>query len=793
MAETSTNKSHSRSSSASQSASASSSASEKSKAVAASFPALARLGFARSKRSVPFVQQLEWTDCGAASLCMVMAYHGKQVKLAEVREAMGIGRDGVSAKSILDTAERYGLGGRGIKVDISQLKLLRTGTILHWEFNHFIVFERLVKNGVRVVDPATGPRDVTMADFAKAFTGVAIELTVTPRFTKQKFEKGRLKRYVDELLSEKGLFSRVIVISIALRLVGLVMPLITGMIIDHVVQRADYKLLYVCLAAIGGLTLFNIIADVTRSFVLLHLRIALDTRMTLGFLDHMVSLPFSFFQRRSTGDLMMRVDSNGTVRETVTGKSMSAVIDGLFVIIYAVVIFYVNPTLGVITIVMSFAEALVFLCARPTYQRLLAASLDKQAKAHSYMVQLLGGMETLKCAGSERLGLEKWSNLYTDQLNVTMQQARVSSYVDSIRSAVGSLGPMLILTIGATSVMGGHMSLGMMLAMNSLATSLFGPLSALVGSALDLQLVQSHMDRIDDVLQTPVEQDRDAVVAPPRLRGHITLKNVSFKYGEQAPLVVQSVSLDIPPGASVALVGPSGSGKSTLLNLLSGLHKPVTGDIQYDTKPLHEMDLRGVRQQIGIVPQHPFIFGGTVRENVALSQPGTTLDRIMSAARVACLHDDVSEMPMGYDTVISDGGGSLSGGQRQRVAIARAVLRNPTLMLLDEATSALDNSTEKKVIAGLETLRCTRITVAHRLSTVRNCDLIVVMDKGKVVEQGNHEQLVANNGLYSQLLAASQSTPNGPEIPYEAAHALRNAAPAAGGSMRVAHAAPERG
>jgi ATP-binding cassette subfamily B protein len=627
MAETSTNKSHSRSSSASQSASSSSSASEKSKAVAASFPALARLGFARSKRSVPFVQQLEWTDCGAASLCMVMAYHGKQVKLAEVREAMGIGRDGVSAKSILDTAERYGLGGRGIKVDISQLKLLRTGTILHWEFNHFIVFERLVKNGVRVVDPATGPRDVTMADFAKAFTGVAIELTVTPRFTKQKFEKGRLKRYVDELLSEKGLFSRVIVISIALRLVGLVMPLITGMIIDHVVQRADYKLLYVCLAAIGGLTLFNIIADVTRSFVLLHLRIALDTRMTLGFLDHMVSLPFSFFQRRSTGDLMMRVDSNGTVRETVTGKSMSAVIDGLFVIIYAVVIFYVNPTLGVITIVMSFAEALVFLCARPTYQRLLAASLDKQAKAHSYMVQLLGGMETLKCAGSERLGLEKWSNLYTDQLNVTMQQARVSSYVDSIRSAVGSLGPMLILTIGATSVMGGHMSLGMMLAMNSLATSLFGPLSALVGSALDLQLVQSHMDRIDDVLQTPVEQDRDAVVAPPRLRGHITLKNVSFKYGEQAPLVVQSVSLDIPPGASVALVGPSGSGKSTLLNLLSGLHKPVTGDIQYDTKPLHEMDLRGVRQQIGIVPQHPFIFGGTVRENVALSQPGTTLDR----------------------------------------------------------------------------------------------------------------------------------------------------------------------
>jgi ABC-type bacteriocin/lantibiotic exporter with double-glycine peptidase domain len=298
------------------------------------------------------------------------------------------------------------------------------------------------------------------------------------------------------------------------------------------------------------------------------------------------------------------------------------------------------------------------------------------------------------------------------------------------------------------------------------------------------------MDRIDDVLQTEVEQDRDKAIQPPRLRGSVQLKNLSFKYGEQAPLVVQNVSLDIPPGASVALVGPSGSGKSTLLNLLSGLYKPVTGDIQYDGKPLHDMDLRGVRQQIGIVPQHPFIFGGTMRENICLASPGATLDRIQYAAKTACLHDDIAEMPMNYDTVVSDGGGSLSGGQRQRVAIARAVLRNPTLMLLDEATSALDNSTEKKVIAGLETLRCTRITVAHRLSTVRNCDLIVVMEKGRIVEQGNHDQLIANGGLYSQLLAASQSTtPNAPEIPYEAAHALRSAA----SSMRVARNAPERG
>ena len=342
------------------------------------------------------------------------------------------------------------------------------------------------------------------------------------------------------------------------------------------------------------------------------------------------------------------------MREIVTSKSMSAVIDGLFVMLYAAVIFYVSPTLGVITIVMASAEALVFLCARPTFHRLLAADLDKQAKAHSYMVQLLGGIETLKCAGAERLGVEKWSNLYTDELNIKMRRARASAYVDGIRGAIASLGPMLILTIGASAVMSGKMTLGMMLAMNSLATSLFGPLSQLVSSALELQLVKGHMDRIDDVLQTPLEQDRDVAQQPPRLRGQVQVRNVSFKYGEQAPLVVQDVSLDITPGMSVALVGPSGSGKSTLLGLLAGLHKPVTGDIQYDNRGLMEMDLRSIRQQIGIVPQHPFIFGGTLRENVALTSPGATLDRISAACKVSCLHDDISEMPMGYDTVVSD-------------------------------------------------------------------------------------------------------------------------------------------
>jgi ABC-type bacteriocin/lantibiotic exporter with double-glycine peptidase domain len=759
--------------------------------VVASFPAVRRLGFQKRSHTIPFVQQLEWTDCGAASLTMVMGYHGSTVRLAEVRESMGIGRDGVSAKAILDTAEKYGLIGRGIKVAVEQLHLLKPATILHWEFNHFVVFDRVVNDdAVRIVDPGTGTRDVPLAEFAKAFTGVAIELTPTPRFTKQKPERGKLKRYFDELLSEKGLFTRILTISLTIKLLGLIAPTIMGKIVDEVVPRGDHKLLWVCVTALIGQCVFSSIGGVVNTFLSWHLTLALETRMTLGFLDHMVSLPFSFFTKRSTGDLMMRVESNRVVREKVTSKTLKSIIDGVFVLLYGAIIFYQDATLGAIAFAVASLNGLVFWCVRPTVNRLQASSLDKKAKENSYMVQLLGGIETLKCAGAERLGLEKWSNLFIDECNVGMQQQRLGAYVEVLTGGLQMLGPLLLLVIGANAVMKNEMTLGTMMAMNSLGNALFTPLGALITAAFDLQTVKGHMERIDDVLQTPVEQDRDLAATPPRLRGHVSVNNVSFKYGEQAPLVVQDVSLEIAPGMSVAFVGPSGSGKSTLLNLIAGLHKPVTGDVMYDGRRLHDFDVRAVRQQIGMIPQHPYIFGGSVRENVALGSQGANLDRIVHASRVAAIHDDIASMPMGYDTVAADGGASLSGGQRQRLAIARAVLRNPTLMLLDEATSALDNSTEARVIAGLETLRCTRITVAHRLSTIRNCDLIVVMDKGRIVEQGRYNELAAAGGLFSRLVAASQNSGNQPELPYEAAFSDRNAG--AGSGVRRAPNSPER-
>jgi ABC-type bacteriocin/lantibiotic exporter with double-glycine peptidase domain len=353
---------------------------------------------------------------------------------------------------------------------------------------------------------------------------------------------------------------------------------------------------------------------------------------------------------------MLRVGSNATVRELVTSQSLSAIIDGVFVLLYAGVIMSVDVTLGVVALVLAALQAAIFVLARPRNQRLLAEDLDRQAKAQSYLVQVLGGMETLKTAGAERGAVERWSSLYTDCLNVSISRGKLGAATQSIRGAVTQLAPMLILAVGARGVMAGGMTPGTMLAMTSLAISLFNPLSALTESLLSLQLVKGYTERIDDVLRASPEQDASKVRTPPELAGSLQLRGVSFRYNQDRPYVVDNINLSIPAGAKVAIVGPSGSGKSTLLALLAGTINPSSGQVQYDGKNLAELDFAAVRRQLGVVPQHPYVFGSSIRENIALTAPDANLERIAQAARVAAFHDDVVTMPMGYDTVISDGG-----------------------------------------------------------------------------------------------------------------------------------------
>jgi len=719
------------------------------------FSALRRLG-GRKPRRIPVVQQDTSMDCAAACLTMLLGYHGKPLPLADVRQVVGSGRDGATAEALLAAARWFGLRGRGVRIDrVEELAALEPGAILHWRFSHFVVLEQLRGDRLTIVDPAGGRRVVSSREARRSFTGVALLFEPAEDFERTTAGAPRrgLRRYLQPLLARSGSLARVLAMSFLVQLFALAVPLLIGVLVDRVVPHQDVDLLVVLAFGLAALVGFNLLAVLIRSHLLLDLRTRLDAQLTLDFVDHLVALPYSFFQERSPGDLMMRMNSNATVREILTAGALSTVLDGLLVSLYLVVLVIASPQLSLLVLVLALLRIALLLVTRARQKELMTQSLETQSAAQSYQVQMLAGIETLKASGSEDRAVEHWSNLFVDTLNVSLARGRLQAVIDALLAGLAMASPLAILIYGARQVFAGALTLGEMLALNALAAGFLVPLTQLVTTAFQFQFLDSYLDRIDDVMQTPREQEPGASRPPGPLRGAIRLERVSFRYGPAAPAVVRDVSVDIPRGSFVAVVGRSGAGKSTLANLLVGLYRPSEGRILFDESDLAELDLRTVRSQLGVVPQYPYLFGMSIRANIVLADPALPLSRVVEAARLAHIHEDIQAMPLAYDTLLSDGGASLSGGQRQRLALARALVTRPAILLLDEATSALDAITESAIQAELARLRCTRIVVAHRLSTIRHADLILVMDEGRIVEYGTHGELAASGGTYAELIA----------------------------------------
>jgi ATP-binding cassette, subfamily B, bacterial len=715
------------------------------------------LGRLRPTR-VPFIPQMEITDCGAACLAMTLALHGRHVPLAEVRTVAGTDRDGVDALALTRAAAYFGLRARGVRLEPHELPLLAPGTILHWELNHFVVLESADARGATVVDPSRGRRRITSETLGKAFTGVAIELEPATGFaTAARVSRNRW-RHLTPVLQRRGLLAGVIGLSALVQLFALALPILTAVVVDRVVPHSDRSLLLAVSLGLLAMVAFNLLTSLLRGWQLLHLRTRVDLHISRRFIEHLADLPYSFFLQRSTGDVMMRLNSNATVREILTSSMLSGVLDGATVVIYLAVIAARSVSLGLIVLGVGAAQVLVVLLARRRYQRLMAENLQAQSRSQAYLAQLLAGIETLKVSGAERMAVEHWTNLFSREVNVSLARGRVSAIVDACLSGLRVGGPVLILAWGAEQVLNGSLSLGTMLALSALAAGFLQPLTTLVGNGLQLQSLSGYLARINDVLDAPREQEGIEVRPAGRLSGAIRVDDVHFVYGPLAGEVLRGVSLDIAPGQMIAIVGRSGSGKSTLANVVLGLHAPTSGAVLHDGVDLRSLDARSVREQIGVVTQSPYLFATSVRENIGAFDPGAGVDDVREAARLACIDADIVAMPMGYETQLSDGGASLSGGQRQRIALARALVRRPSILVLDEATSDLDSVTEAQVIENLATLRCTRIVIAHRVSTIASADLIVVMEAGVVVQQGTHTDLMRQDGLYHTLVSMQSGT-----------------------------------
>jgi ABC-type bacteriocin/lantibiotic exporter with double-glycine peptidase domain len=706
---------------------------------------------------LPYRAQVELADCGAACLSIVLEHFGKPVSLDEVKSVVGGGRDGTDALALVEGARWFGLRARGVQADIDDFPALETGSLLFWDMSHFVVLERQGRRGIDIVDPALGRRRVSEDQLRKSYAGVAILLEPGEHFRSGGRRRTNIGRHLGPLLAQGATLRRVVATSLLLRVLALGLPLLTGILVDRVVPQQDRNLLLVVGLSLAAVVAFTLVSALLRSWLLLELRTRTDEATTLGFLEHLVALPYTFHLRRSPGDMMMRLRSNAIVRELLTTGALSALLDGLFVFLYLALLLTLSLPLGLLVAGLGLFQGVVLLVARRPTQRLMAEGLQAEARSQGYAFQLFSGMGTIKASGAEGRAVERFANLFVDELGVSLARGRLSAVVESVMGALRTASPMAVLLLGGVEVLNGSISLGAALAINALAAGFLEPLSTLVTTGLSLQLLGSYLERLNDVLDSPTEQQGEDVRPAPELAGAIEARDLRFRYSPLAPLVIDGVSLSVAAGQTVALVGRSGSGKTTLAHLLVGLYQPEEGVVSHDGNDLRLLEAGTVRRQLGVVTQEPYLFGVSLRENIAFADPSLPLEAVKQAATRACVADDIETLPLGYDTVLSDGGSSLSGGQRQRVALARALASSPRVLLLDEATSHLDAITEEAVHRQLDKLECTTIVVAHRLSTVAGADVIVVLDGGRIVEQGTHTDLLERAGAYAELVGAQLS------------------------------------
>ena len=707
----------------------------------------------KRKRRIPEMRQVTAVECGAACLAMVLNYYGYGTSISAVQERCGVGRDGLTALEIVKSARLYGLRVRAVSLNLDDFRYVSLPAIVHWEFNHFLIVERWSANRIDVIDPALGRRRLTREEFDESFTGVAILLEPGAQFEQKAPDKALTPwSYMRSLLHMRTVLSQIIGTSLLLQVLGLGAPLLTEVVIDRILPGKDPNMLVVLGLGMLLLILMQGITGFLRSSLLIYLQTRVDTDMMLNFFEHLLSLPYRFFQLRLNGDLLARMNSNLAIRDLLTNQLISTLLDGGTVIVYFIILLAFSKLIAGTTLVIGFIQIVLLMITSPAIRRLTQRDLEAQGKTQGYMNEILSGIATLKAAGAEQRAFARWENLFFDEMNVSLRLSYLSSVVGSLLGIVSLLSPLLLLWIGATQVINGTMAVGTMLALNTLAIQFLVPLGSLASTGQSLQIIRAHFTRVADVIGTQPEQDPTQVQTPHRLQGHIELRHVSFRYDQNAPLILNDINGQIYPGQKVALVGRTGSGKSTLGKLLVGLILPTKGSILFDGVPLEQLNYQEVRNQFGVVLQESFIFSGSVKDNIALNNPEMDMERVIEAASIAAINEDIDKMPMSYDTLVSEGGSAFSGGQRQRLALARALAHHPALLLLDEATSALDVVTERIVERNLSRLPCTQVIIAHRLSTIRNANMILVLDQGRIVEQGTHEQLLRKNGFYTQLI-----------------------------------------
>lgn len=703
----------------------------------------------------PTVFQMENVECGAASLAMILGYYGKYLPLEQVRIETGVSRDGCSADNILKAAKNHGLDAHAYMIRVEKLLELPVPCIIHWNFNHFVVWEGTKKGSYFINDPAVGRREITYEDIDNCFTGVVLTFAVTENFTKNKKENNLFGMMRERLKGEKASLMSLFVTGLFLVLPGMLMPVFSQIFIDDILIGGNTGWISALLIAMTVTILYQTGFSYYRGVLLLRLQNKLTLLSGYRMLDHLFRMPMNFFDQRYAGDLAQRVDNNNNISIFLTSEIARTVLNIFTAAFYVILMMMYSPPLTIAGLCLVAVSLLIMKKSADAISDLTMKNQIDQGKFFGVLAAGLTITSTLKASGTENVFVEKLEGYYAKGGLSEQELGFKQEAMNAIPEISGTLTSIVVLVFGGVLVIRGSMTAGTLTAFTALLSSFTQPVTQLAAFIKNLQSTKADLSRVDDIMRYKEDEkfvSRDKAKLKEKLIGDIKLEKISFGYNLLEAPLIDNFSFDLACGSSIAFVGASGCGKSTMSKICSGLYTPWGGRILYDGTPLESIPNEVLASSISTVTQNISLFSGTIRENLTMWNKYIPDQDIVQACKDACIHDVITSKPGAYEYRLAAGGTNLSGGQRQRLEIARALATNPSILIMDEATSALDPIVEKQIIDNIKRRGCTCVIVAHRLSAIRDCDEIIVMEHGKIVQRGTHEELKELEGHYKHLV-----------------------------------------
>lgn len=708
----------------------------------------------------PFVLQMEVAECGAAALAIILGYWGRIVPLADLRRDCGVSRDGANAAYILRAARAYGLTARGLRKDVADLKDLKYPYVVFWNFNHFIVVEGYANGMVYVNDPASGPRKITFDEFDESYTGIVLDMQPGPDFRAEGTTPSTPARLWSRLKGSVGAVALCALAALLMVIPGLAVPALMQVFIDEVLIEGLRDWARPVILGILAAVLLRAVLTSIQTGLLRRLRQRLAAGMSSRFVSHLLELPAAYYGQRFSGEISVRVAANDRVADALSGRLATTVIDLFMMVFYAAVMLQFDRVLTAIGVTFALTH---FLALRWMLRRRRDEThrlSNYTGKVASVAISGLRSIRTIKASGLESDFFARWAGHFANLSNTRQELGLSNQYLGVLPPLLTGLMTLLILAAGGLRVMNGALTIGQLIGFHSMMASFLWPVNNLVSLSVLMQDLEADLNRLDDVLTYPVHAepaaDLETFPAKPRLDGTLEFRNVSFGYNPLAPPLVNGLSFRLEPGRRIALIGASGSGKSTIAKLAAGIYSPASGEILLDGLQRSSIPREILANSVAMVDQDILLFEGTVRDNLTLWDSTVPDSALAAAARDAAIHEVIVSWPDMYEEHLLEGAANVSGGEKQRLEIARALVNNPSILILDEATSALDPETERLIVQNLRRRGCSCLIVAHRLSTIRDCDEILVMRDGNVVQRGSHEQLVREGGEYTRLLMAGE-------------------------------------